>query len=363
MPDFAVKYFWASLLYLAFAIGSHAHVDAVRVSLAQLFLQAELVALAHIDSVAERNLSEVDRPELLEVVTATVIEQFKGPSTMKLDFFLDAHGPAHYQPGDTVVLFLEKPGSGHPLVRYVEKGKLDYLSQQVRTTEHIVEDSSRPDYLWVLARYSDALPGVNSNPPASGMASTLLRMLQSDAPALVESALLDWQTAGAQLQFNEDQVRALLEVTREVDRPLNLRLAILRSMAQQRLVGPEAWDALFNRAAAADLVPVIRSTQGYENAYFEPTLRKLLGSADEDIAGAAARALGHPAYRGSESALGKLLDSDSRRLNYAAVAGLAGINSPQGLAILRETGRNHPDERVRRLIDAKLKTANGESGL
>ena len=332
--------------------------DAVRVSLAQLFMQADVVALARIDAVADRHIGETDRTDLLEVVTATLIEPFKGQAGAKLDFFLDAHGPAYYRPGDTVVLFLETPASGHPLARYVEAGNLDYLSRQVRATEHIVEVRSLSDYRWVLGRYADALAGGSSKPSPGHMESTLFRMLQSDAPGLVESALIDWQTAGAHLQFSEEQVQGLVETTQEADRPLNLRLAILRTLAQQRLTGPEAWDALFNQAVAADLLAVIRSTQGQENAYFEPALRKLLGSADEDIAGAAARALGHPAYRGSESALGKLLDSDSPRLNYAAVAGLAGMNSPQSLAILREAGQDHTDERVRRLIGARLKTAN-----
>ena len=125
-------------------------------------------------------------------------------------------------------------------------------------------------------------------------------------------------------------------------------------LASQQLVGPQAWDPLFAQSSEEQLVSVIRSTKGYEDRHFAPTLQRLLASSNEPVAESAARALGHPVYSGSETALGNLLASESQRLNYAAVAGLAGIKSQQSVAILLEAEREHPDQRVRRLIDARL---------
>lgn len=349
---------WVSLAWGAFPGSGHAHVDAVRVSLAQLFLQADAVVLARIDAVGDQDMGEDGRRVLLEVVTATVVEQFKGQASGQVDLFLDAHGPARYRSGDTAVLFLERPGSQHPLAGYVQQGKLDYLSQQLRNTEHIVDAAALSDYRWVLGNYSAALD--NSNPPGArnSTESILLRMLESTSPALIESALIDWQNTGAGLQFNDRQLQRLIAITQDEARPINHRLAILKTLASHDLVGPEAWDALIAQSTGAELVAVVRSTRGYESRHFAPALQALVASSSEPLAEAAARALGHPDYTGSEAAVGALLERRSQRLNYAAVAALAGINSQSSLAILQEAGKHHPDARVRRLIDARLAVAD-----
>ena len=348
---------WASLVFATFSNTGHAHIDTVRLSLAQLFLQADAVALARIVAVSDRDFGDAGRQALLEVVTATVVEQFKGEDTAQVDFFLDAHGPAHYRAGDTVVLFLETPDPHHPLARHLNSGKLDYLSHQVRNTEHVVDEASLSDYRWVLGKYSDVLANGKPAGVPSSVEAILMRMLSSASPALVESALIDWQNAGAGFHFDKRDVQHLVAMTREDVRPINLRLSILRMLASRQLVGPEAWDALFTQTAEADLVPVVRSTRGFESRHFAPALLALLESSSEPLAEAATRALGHPIYTGSEAAVGTLLESDSQRLNYAAVAALVGMKSEQSLAILQKAARNHPNEKVRRLIDAKLGVA------
>ena len=61
------------MAWVACAGIGHAHVDAVRLSLSQLFLQSDVVVLARIDAVADRDLGEEGRQELLELVSATVV--------------------------------------------------------------------------------------------------------------------------------------------------------------------------------------------------------------------------------------------------------------------------------------------------
>jgi hypothetical protein len=348
------------------------HIDAVRASLSQLYLQADVVALTRIDAVADRAVPDGEETVVFEVVTATVIQPFKGDPPVQLTVYPDAHGPAHYQSGDTAVLFLERPDVHHSLHRFVERGELDYISRQVRNTEHLVEDAWLADYRWVLDQYAlsgdvgaaaavaaaaeadGAATGATATVPMdrAGVEQVLMRMLDSGSPALVESALIDWQTTG--VHFDKADVEHLVAITRAADKPLNLRLSILRTLAGQQLVGPAAWDPLFDRSRGQDLMAVTRSTRGFEHKHFQPRLEGFLRGTDGALVEVAARALGDPAYAGSEAALEPLLKSTDLRLNYAGVAGLVGIQSPRGRAILQREALAHPNSKVRRQIQAKL---------
>jgi hypothetical protein len=299
---------------------------------------------------------------------------------VKVKVYPDAHGPAHYRAGDTAVLFLEQPDAQHGLHRFVARGELDYISRQVRNTEHVVRDAWLADYRWVLGQYArsgnasaaaadaaaadaaaagadTATTGTTASVPtaAVGVERVLMRMLDSDAPALVESALIDWQSTG--VRFNAADVGRLVDITREPGKPINLRLAILRTLAGQQLVGPAAWDPLFDGSQVRDLVAVTRSTRGFEHKHFQPRLEGFLQSADDTLVEVAARALGDPVYAGSEAALDALLSGTDLRLNYAAVAGLIGIQSPRGRAILQREALAHPNPKVRRQIQARLDLA------
>ena len=130
------------------------HIDATRVSLSQLFLQADVVLLARIQGAGDREVSRGEGSAVTELVSATVIETFKGEAGEQVSVFLDAHGPAHYSPGDTAVLFLEEPWAEHPLADAVAAGEIDFFSRQVRTTEHRVNPENEADYRWVLGHYA-----------------------------------------------------------------------------------------------------------------------------------------------------------------------------------------------------------------
>ena len=80
----------------------------------------------------------------------------------------------------------------------------------------------------------------------------------------------------------------------------------------------------------------------------------LLDSPSDQLVEGAARALGHPIYKGAEPALESLLNRQSQRLNYAAVHALVGIDSEQATRILLDAEANHPNPKVRRLISARV---------
>ena len=356
------------------------HIDATRVSLSQLFLQADVVLLARIQGAGDREVSRGEGSAVTELVSASVIETFKGEAGEKVSVFLDAHGPAHYSPGDTAVLFLEEPWAEHPLADAVAAGEIDFFSRQVRTTEHRVNPENEADYRWVLGHYAahwqrhqacvvDGSASADVFGSGSGTSAAsldpepvspvalddlLLRMLTSNDPSLVDSALLDWRNAGAAVSFGPGEVEQLLVVVHDPAGALNLRLSILRAMASQALVGPAAWDDLFAAADRGDEIAVIRSTHGFEDRHFQPLLHRFLSGNDPGVAAVAARALGHPSYAGSEVELEKALDGDNLQLSYAAIAGLTGIGSERSDAVLNRAREEHPNPRVRRMVTARL---------
>ena len=345
-----------ALLLLAAATSARAHIDAPHVSLSQLFLSADVVAIARIDRVAERPFLLGDQPTLKEVVSARISQQYKGTALQSFDVFRDAHGHAHYAPGDTAVLFLNTLDSDSRLGEVGAAADVGFVSRQARNTEHRMQPAEVPDYDWILSSYagSGSQPQLTDAQRGQQVKAIILRMLASSSTDLVESGLLDWAHAGGGVQFTEGEAAALLALTRDPTRPVNLRLAILRAMQRNHLADSSAWIHLFRHEPDENLPPVIRSTEGYEDKQFLPYLLKLLDHPTEIVVESAARALGNPIYEGAEAPLGSLLDTPSQRLNYAAVDALLGLNNDAARDILLNAQTRHPNPKVRRLISARL---------
>jgi HEAT repeat protein len=179
-------------------------------------------------------------------------------------------------------------------------------------------------------------------------------MLASQSQDMTESALLDWEYIGHGFQLNDGEVGQLLALTRDPEKPINLRLAILRAMSRRSLASEEAWAYLFKHEENENLLQVLKSTQGYESRAFMDCIITLLDHPSGSLAEGAARALGHPAYAGAEPSLKPLLNSENLRLNYAAVWALLGINSQQARDVLQNAAANHPNAKVRRMISARM---------
>jgi hypothetical protein len=332
-----------------------AHMDAVRVSLSQLFLTADLVAITRIESVAERTFADAENSTRYEVVTASVLTQYKGQPVSRVEFFQDAHGHAYYRAGDTAVLFLEQMTEAHQLYDTGKMGNVRYVSHQVRNTEHRVSPGDRKDYEWVLSAYAETPTATTSNAKqrSQKIKQIILRMLASNSQDMTESALLDWENIGHGFQLSDEDVEQLLALTRDPEKQISLRLAILRALSRRNLVSEEAWVYLLKHEDNEDLLQVLRSTQGYENTDFMGYLIALLDHPSGSLAEGAARALGHPAYAGAEPSLKSLLNSDNLRLNYAAVSALLGIDSQEARALVQDAAANHPNAKVRRMISAQ----------
>jgi hypothetical protein len=334
--------------------------DAVRTSLSQLFLTADLVAIARIDSVADREFVVGETATRYEVVAATVTAQYKGDSLSRVEFFQDAHGHAHYQPGDTAVVFLQRMGAEHQLYAIGHAGSVQFVSHQARNTEHRIRPGELGDYTWVLTAYAQQSDSTGSAPGerAGDVSGVLMRMLTSHSRDLMESALLDWENAGQALTWSDAEVRQLRAQTRDPARPIDLRIALLRTLSRRNMAGDAAWIDLLQNEDAEDLLLVLRSTRGFESAALRAQIVPLLENPNADVAEAAARALGHPVYAGAEDKLLPLLYGEHRRLNYAAAAALAGINSERSSDVLREAAADHPDAKIRRMISARTKAAS-----
>jgi hypothetical protein len=341
---------------LCAAHNSRAHLDVARASLSQLFLEADLVAIGHIRSLEERDFIVDGGTERYEVVTATVVERFKGESAQSIDFFQDAHGHAYYRPGDKAVIFLQRIGVTDTLNSLGTAGGIRYVSRQVRDTEYRLGERDTESYRAVLQAYAKP-PGTADSSPDQRVAEIrriLLQMLESGSPALTESALLDWENLGRAMQWSDEQIGRLLLVTRDPGKPITLRLAILRVMSTQDLAGPEAWLYLLKHEDEDNMQHVLNSVRGQEDRKMMSSLVGLLESRSDVIVEGAARALGHPVYSGAEPALDPLLKRQSLRLNYAAASALIGINSETARAVLLDAAANHPSDKVRRMIAARM---------
>lgn len=335
-----------------------AHLDAQRASLSQLFLSADVVVIARIDKVAERRfvLNEASTSE--QVVSARILDIYKGSAPQFVDFFQDGHGHAHYVVGDTALLFLETFTTNADYAEIGSAAGVELVSRQVRNTEHRIQPGELPDYDWILSTYATlgGSTGISAEDRARQLKEILLRMLGSSSAELVESGLLDWEHAGNHIELTTGELAELLALTRDPARPVNLRLATLRTMYRKQLVSDSAWVYLFQHEPDDNITSVIRSTEGYESTMFMPYLIGLLNNRTDMIVEAAARALGHPAYAGAEVALESLLQRQSQRLNYAAVYGLVGLNSDKARGILLDAETNHPNPKVRRIISARMNT-------
>jgi hypothetical protein len=346
----------AALLVVWGAQKSFAHMDAVRLSLSQLYLSADMVVIARIESVEERNFSNNDSPVLYDVVTASISAQYKGEQLSRIEFFQDAHGQANYRSGDTAALFLQTVDDKHYLYDIGKVGGISYVSHQVGNTEHRISPRDIEDYQWVLNAFAE--------PPKAGASGAeqqsrkikeiLVRTLASNSQDMVESALLDWENIGHGIPLNDGDIKQMLTLTRDASKPLHLRLAILRMMSRRGLVSNDAWAYLFKHEDNENLLLVLKSTQGHESKDFMLDIVSLLNHPPDYIVEGAARALANPVYSGAEDSLKPLLESENLRLNYAAVSALLGINSQRAKALLQYAATNHPNAKVRRMISARL---------
>ena len=347
---------FGAFLLLFVSLPASAHMDATRVSISQLYLAADLVAIARIESVKERNFEGENGPTVYEVVVASVASPYKGQAPATLEFFQDGHGHAFYQPGDTAALFLQVLGPEHPLHFIGQSGDIGYVSHQVTNTAHRLRPPDVADYDWVLRAYA-SLPAAAAGQPelqTLEMKRILLRMLSADSPDMVESALLDWNNSGQAIELDAKDLAHILALTRDPARPMNLRLAILRAVTRRGLADAGAWLYLFEQDDSSNLQLVLKATQGYQNRQFRPAIVGLLKHPSGDVVEAATRALGHPVYAGAEVSLAPLLYGDNLRLNYAAVAALIGINSREARQILGDAAGNHSNAKVRRMVAARL---------
>ncbi len=339
---------------LLLCVGARAHVDAPKTSLPQLFMTADFAAIGQIASVQMRSFGDGEQTTRYEVVTAMVASHYKGEPLQSVEFFQFAHGHAFYQPGDTAVIFLQALDEQHQLHDIGTVGDIRYVSQQVGNTKHQLSKADLTDYRWVLQSYADMSVAGDPNRGLQTLSTMMLRMLQSDSPKLVESALLDWAVAGNSIEFSSADIDRLSAIIEDSKKPIGLRLALLREMCSRGLADETAWTYLLQNEGNDNLSFVLAALAGYQNKQLKEPLVVLLDHPSDYLAEGAARALGHPIYSGAEASLEPLLASQNQRLNYAAAQGLVGINSARARTILAEAAARHPNEKVRRMISARL---------
>ena len=125
-------------------------------------------------------------------------------------------------------------------------------------------------------------------------------------------------------------------------------------MVRREQADEATWTWLLANESDDNLSVMLAALASYKNKQLREPLVAMLGHPSAHLVEGAARALGHPVYTGAEPSLQLLLASDNQRLNYAAAHGLSGINSPRARTILAEAAERHPNDKVRRMISARL---------
>ncbi|MEM9728675.1 MAG: HEAT repeat domain-containing protein [Myxococcota bacterium] len=347
---------WAGALLSGLALSivagaASAHLAVSTRSLSMLLSDADLVVVAEpLVKDAGTGAAGASR----EVVRARVLEVLKGPKPAgELRFAQHGHGVAEYSKGQIALLFLRRIDRSRELANLADE--VEWYSTQERDDAYRMSPKERSKTIELAKAYLRA-----AKQPAAARTSALgrvtVRMLTSNDPRLVESALHDLVMQPNVPLITEKDVPALLRVVRGGSLPIGSRLALLSQLQSRGLVdGTREWVTLLRSTSGSDQRAVVRASKNQSSEAVTKTLLDLLRHGQPPVAAEAAGALGRP---GSDVAVDALEDAALNRpapIGKASVRSLGGIRTPAAYAALSKIATTAPDESVRKRASAELR--------
>jgi len=328
---------------------AEAHIVYGTKTLRELVAEADLVVRARIvgtESVAPRSSDEpsADRPS----VDAAVLEVLKGSWEQRsLRFVQHGHGVARFEPGEEVLLFLLEIGRSRELAALAETRAEQWVSLQEHDQKYALTPATRAALLSATRSYASGAP-VGSD----ALRSATLALLSSGDADLAASALRDMVASPAGNLVRPADLPALERVIADTQSPMSVRAALLVELERRQLIdGSEHWRRLLSdQVPDGDLVVAVRAAGGARDPAVRKRLVALLSDSRDEVAVAAALALGQPGS--SVEPLEAALESASPRVRSAAVRALAQIGTAEAVRSLALAGRRHPDPTTRRLARA-----------
>jgi HEAT repeat protein len=170
------------------------------------------------------------------------------------------------------------------------------------------------------------------------------------------------------------ELPALEQILDDPRTPQGVRVALLAELERRGLFPDEAlpagsrgearWLALLqDDATTGDLVVAIRAAGQDPRPAVQARLLAPLASEREEVAAAAAIALGRPGDPSVVAPLAAALEHPSSRVRRAAIRGLGRTRTAEALAALEQAGANHSDPTIRRLAAAEARKRGAQAAL
>lgn len=294
-------------------------------------------------------------------VEAYVLEVLKGdPGEPPLRFLQHGHGVAPFEAGREHLVFLVRTERSRELDALGPKSH-PFVSLQEHDDAYPLEAPTRVALLAAARAYAAADAAETGDERDQHLRTATLALLESRDPGLSGPTIRDWMAAPTTTPITTDERPRLVAIVDDPKTPMSVRLALLRALEARGLLdGTTRWTALLDPGSSdAALVATIRASAIDPRPAIRQRLIALVGSDREDVAAAAAIAVGWPGDERGLDALGTALASRSTRVRNGAVRALGRIGSPRALALLDEAGQTHSDPATRRLAAAEARKLRG----
>lgn len=349
---------------LACATASHAHIVYGAKTLRALVAEADLVLHARIAAVDVMvGASAARGAQARPGVEAEVIEVLKGGAAApRVRFAQHGHGVVRFEPGRETLLFLIDIERSRELDALGAAGLFDLVSIQEESDEYPLDGPSRERVVSAARAYVAADAAATPELREAALRRTTLALLASGDAQLVASALRDLVLApDAKLVTSED-LPALMPLVGDPGTSMGVRAGLLAELERRRLVdGTDHWLRLLAPGAPIrDRVTAIRAAAASSGAApVRARLVALVSDPHEEVAAAAAIAVGRPGDTSAVAPLAAALSGPSARVRMAAIRGLGRIAAPDALRVLEAAAASHPDAATRRRAAAELRKRGG----
>lgn len=292
------------------------------------------------------------------VVRVELLEVFKGEGEPgeSLRFASHGHGVAEYTEGEEALVFLAPIARSREL-DVLQAAGLRWVSSQEHDDRYLLTPGTRGRLLAAVRGYV-AAEGL-SQPAArvKALRGLTLDLLTSGDARLGAFAVQDLVLAGqVPLVTAEDVPRLLADVVSSQAAPIGVRVGLLAELQRRGLVnGAPLWLALLGSTEKPQLLQVVRAAGRHPSAEVNAALVGMLAGGDDEVAAAAALALGDPAHTAAVGVLTGALDRAEPRVRMAAIRALGRIGTSEARNALEAAAGSHDDPATRRRAAAEVR--------
>jgi hypothetical protein len=350
--------------FLLVAAAARGHIVYGRPTLLGLVGGADLVAHVRVVD-PDATVVVKETGERRPVVRVELREVFKGAGEPgeSLRFASHGHGVAEYAKGEEALVFLTPVTRSRELDVLADAG-LQWFSSQEHDARYLLTPETRARLLAAVRGYVAAEALSEPEARVKALRGVTLDLLTSGDARLGASAVQDLVLAGPiPLVTAEDVPRLLADVISSPEAPIGVRVGLLAELQRRGLVeGAPLWLALLRNTVKPQLLQVVQAAGHHPNPEVDAALVGMLAGDDDEVAAAAALALGDPAHAGAVEALALALERPEPRVRMAAIRALGRIGTSEAQEVLETLAETHKDPATRRRATAEIRTLARQRG-